>query len=215
MSLTSSQQLRSRIGSAPTQDEALKLAMSAAELCMQALKIVDDKSQRSEITDKCRDLLDDAERIKTDQDWTPGEDLIELSPDSQSRKTSPAHALIDADDEPAFPPRGTLPSMPTGSKAKDATSSTKAEGGYASSDPNETEEDPIPATWESMLLTPATSRKRVMPDRLLEPVSSRELATAEQIIVLKSSRLGGALFPPWKEPDSKAFELGEGNEAFT
>ena len=47
--------------------------------------------------------------------------------------------------------------------------------------------------------------------RLKEPRSRRQLTTREQIIVLKGSKLHGAVFPPWKSPpEASEFELPQG-----
>jgi calpain-7 len=45
--------------------------MQAAELCLKALKIATDPSQRTEIRSNCQTLLDEAERIKLTEKWQP------------------------------------------------------------------------------------------------------------------------------------------------
>ena len=59
--------------------------------------------------------------------------------------------------------------------------------------------------------TPTPTRVK----QLAEPVSSREVSKAEQIILLKSSKLNGFTFPPWQgAPEPDEFVLGQGAEAF-
>ncbi|GAB7363312.1 hypothetical protein MBLNU230_g3593t1 [Neophaeotheca triangularis] len=51
---------------------------------------------------------------------------------------------------------------------------------------------------------------------LKEPLSSRELSKAEQIIIYKASYLNRFTFPPWtKPPDPSEFELEESGELYT
>lgn len=63
--------LQSRIAGAPTRDEALELAIKAAELCMKALKVATDKRQKAELSSQCQTLLTEAERIKKSPEWPP------------------------------------------------------------------------------------------------------------------------------------------------
>lgn len=52
--------------------------------------------------------------------------------------------------------------------------------------------------------------------RLKHPVSSRQLPTAEKIIILKASTLNGYKFPPWQQdPSLSEFELDESSLPFT
>lgn len=51
--------------------------------------------------------------------------------------------------------------------------------------------------------------------KLTEPISSRQLSTREQIIILEGSRLNGFVFPPWKcPPDPNEFEMKDGEDRF-
>lgn len=47
-----------------TRNEALEANFEAAELCMRALKVTSDQSKRKLLQDRCRVLLDQAERHK-------------------------------------------------------------------------------------------------------------------------------------------------------
>ncbi|KAJ9647307.1 cysteine protease [Coniosporium tulheliwenetii] len=61
--------LQASIANATSKDEALELALQAAELCMKALKIATDREQKSDMTSRCQTLLTEAERIKTITQW--------------------------------------------------------------------------------------------------------------------------------------------------
>ncbi|KAF2096321.1 cysteine proteinase [Rhizodiscina lignyota] len=56
---------------ASNQDEALELAIRAAELCMRALKIATDANDKSNFSSKCRSLLEQAENIKSGREQKP------------------------------------------------------------------------------------------------------------------------------------------------
>ncbi|KAI9875512.1 MAG: cysteine protease [Pleopsidium flavum] len=51
--------------------------------------------------------------------------------------------------------------------------------------------------------------------KLEEPLSSRQLSTREQIILLEGSKLNGFVFPQWKSsPDPNEFESRDGEQRF-
>ena len=51
--------------------------------------------------------------------------------------------------------------------------------------------------------------------RLKTPISTRQLSTAEKIIVLKGSYLNGYKFPPWQtDPSNDEFSLAKGQSQF-
>lgn len=74
----------------------------------------------------------------------------------------------------------------------------------------------------SVAETEATSTRRasVIGDvgrlkRLREPVSTRESSKAEQLLILRASKLNNCTFQPWKgPPDSGEFELRDGERPF-
>jgi calpain-7 len=57
--------------SAATKDEALTLAISAAENLMKALKLSSDPSEKTQLKAQCADIMNVAGRIKSDTDWQP------------------------------------------------------------------------------------------------------------------------------------------------
>lgn len=123
-------------------NEGLKAAIEAAERCMRALKAAPNEDQKTQLDEKCRALLEQAERIK-------------LSISLESFDKDLGHAATGQDSSSEF-----------GAK-------------------------------------------------LTEPLSSRQLSTREQIILLEGSKLNGFVFPPWKtRPDPGEFELRDGDHRF-
>ena len=52
--------------------------------------------------------------------------------------------------------------------------------------------------------------------RLKSPISTRQLTTREQIILLEGSKLHGMIFPPWKSaPKPSEFDLQDGDPQYT
>lgn len=129
--------MQSKLPQAVTKDDALAIALSAAELSMKALRLAKDLTTRKSLSAQVQSLLGEAERIKYSDDWTPP-----------------------------------------------AISITAPEG------------DEIEEIDVSKL------------KKLKEPISSRTLTKAEEILLLKASKLNGFKFPPWKNaPKDSDFEL--------
>lgn len=59
------QQLRN----AGSRDEALEVAIKAAETSMQALKLASDPKEKTQLSSRVKQLLTEAEDIKTNDDW--------------------------------------------------------------------------------------------------------------------------------------------------
>ena len=87
------ERLATQLPRASSKDEALEVAIKAAEISMQALKLAQDKNDKASLSTRVKQLLDEAEKIKHSKDWrkvvqsTP---LIDISPKSvtiNSRKT--------------------------------------------------------------------------------------------------------------------------------
>jgi len=58
--------------------------------------------------------------------------------------------------------------------------------------------------------------KKISVRKLKPPISTRQLSTAEKIIVLKGSYLNGYKFPPWQtDPTKDEFNLAKGQTQFT
>ncbi|OJD34718.1 calpain-like protease ory [Diplodia corticola] len=71
---------------------------------------------------------------------------------------------------------------------------------------------PSRAPQSSRAISPLTQKPpKIKP----EPVSDRALPTSEQILLLKSSKINGSTFPPWKDgPSAADFVLGPGEALF-
>lgn len=74
--------LKSKNASNLTHDEALKLAVEAAELQIQFIRLAESKAQQQEQIQRSQKLLTQAEKIKKSPTWNPanGEDLLDLNP---------------------------------------------------------------------------------------------------------------------------------------
>lgn len=72
------QNYRSQLQTAATKDEALKLAIGAAENLMKALKLSSNPDQKKQLKSQCAVIMDIADRIKTAKNWTP---LISQQPE--------------------------------------------------------------------------------------------------------------------------------------
>ncbi|OQO08117.1 hypothetical protein B0A48_06911 [Cryoendolithus antarcticus] len=57
------------LGVARTRDEALEIAIKAAETSMRALKLAKDPVEKTQLNARLEQLLDEAEKIKTTRDW--------------------------------------------------------------------------------------------------------------------------------------------------
>ena len=118
--------------------------MSAVESAMKALNLAKDPETWKAKKARVHMLMDEAERIKTSDNWSPSLVLPEASDFD--------HQEIDA----------------------------------------------------------STIKK------LDEPVSKRTLTTAENILLLKASKLNGFKFPPWKgPPPGSDFEFRDGEQLFS
>ncbi|KAL5116824.1 cysteine protease [Pleosporales sp. CAS-2024a] len=65
------EQYRSQLQSATSKDDALTLAISAAESLMKALKLSANSNERKLLKAQCSDAMNTASRIKSDDNWTP------------------------------------------------------------------------------------------------------------------------------------------------
>ena len=63
------ERLFQRLPHTSSRDEALKVAIKAAETSMQALKLANDPTDKAQLSSRVSQLLTDAEKIKTSKDW--------------------------------------------------------------------------------------------------------------------------------------------------
>jgi calpain-7 len=99
VSLINNQELESRINSASDKEEALRLAIEAAQLCLDALKIATDTRQKSELRADATTLLERAESIRNGPAWP-------LEPPRSPTQCSTLSLLSSTPlpDEPPSPP---------------------------------------------------------------------------------------------------------------
>lgn len=83
------EQHRAQLLAANSKDEALQVAIAAAEKAMQALKISKDGVERDRCSIKSERFLDEAERIKRSEDWRTA---IETTPVTGSNGERSANA---------------------------------------------------------------------------------------------------------------------------
>jgi calpain-7 len=65
------QKYRLQLQSAASKDEALELAIGAAENLMKALKLSSNPNEKRQLKAQCGDIMDTAGRIKNDANWKP------------------------------------------------------------------------------------------------------------------------------------------------
>ena len=63
------ERLSKQLPRSSSKDEALEVAIEAAELSMQALKLARNKDEKALLSTRVKQLLDEAERIKRSKDW--------------------------------------------------------------------------------------------------------------------------------------------------
>ena len=63
------ERLTKQLPRSSSKDEALEVAIEAAELSMQALKLAQDKNEKAQLSTRVRQLLNEAEKIKHGKDW--------------------------------------------------------------------------------------------------------------------------------------------------
>ncbi|KAJ4324924.1 cysteine protease [Neodidymelliopsis sp. IMI 364377] len=89
---------RSQLQTAATKDEALTLAISAAENLMKALKLSSNADEKAQLKAQCGVLMDVADRIKNAKEWTP---LVKQEPEiTRSAQVGQWAANVDASASP-------------------------------------------------------------------------------------------------------------------
>lgn len=186
------QSIEARIKNAPTKDEALSLAMQAAERCMDALKLTTTqkatKPEKTKIRAQCRFWLDEAERIKQIPVWMPAK----KSPDLVG-------SFDKIDLRPVLSQRGDLKTRVSPAASSNAP-------------PVDSNSPYIQDHTQTLTIQPPKPKSTA---RLREPVSARVLPVAEKVLLLHASKLNGFKFPPWTGPPKpEEFDLNDGEEPF-
>ncbi|KAF2760771.1 cysteine proteinase [Pseudovirgaria hyperparasitica] len=71
--------LQEKITQAPTQSQALKLALRSADLCIEAIKVAKTEPKREELRGKANSLIGQAESIKHEKAWRPSPTVAEIT----------------------------------------------------------------------------------------------------------------------------------------
>ena len=145
-----------------------------------------DSPSRTRINSKCQDLLGKAEQIKAADSW----------PEIDAPKT-PQADVAEAVEAMNGLRVAKAPSTRI-SPASVASASKKSQIASGSSRRDEVSKYHV---------TTAT--------KLVEPKSQRALSTAEQLLILRASKLNGFKFPPWEAPPfPEEFNLESGEQLF-
>ena len=193
--------LKSRFNKQLTRDEALDLALQAADLHMKFLHLAKEGAEKNDLRRRTSNILDEAARIKTTDAWD-SDSLISFEVLEPSKRPSNGY-------------HGSHGSQATSNGAM-TTSSPVTSSSRSSIPVSRT-----PNLLDSPLLTPTHNSDGLSNGsshsvaRLPTPSSRRELPKKEQIILLKSSELHGCKFPPWdKPPPATDFDRMEGEMLF-
>ncbi|KAK8243646.1 hypothetical protein HDK90DRAFT_475463 [Phyllosticta capitalensis] len=82
-------EVQRRIAQSPDKDEALKLAIEAAELCMRALSVATTKNEKANLKSQANGFISEAERIKKNPSWSPSSSSLSPNPSSSAASPSP------------------------------------------------------------------------------------------------------------------------------
>lgn len=231
--------LHSQLQSAATKDEALDLAIGAAENLMKALKLSSNLDERKQLKAQCGDMMNIADRIKKSTEWTPWAEQQPTSNKAERIDHWAAEVAVSANSvtpvEDVTPQKSSsrhgLSSTPATIEGVRVTSdSSKAtvshgagmkvsfEGGLKAplvpALPASHPQQNLPKAEVTALSPSIASYSHI--HRLVEPVSSRKRSKREDIILLKASMVNGFKCPPWKEnPTAAEFAPQDGVEPFT
>ncbi|KAL6709508.1 cysteine protease [Coniothyrium glycines] len=232
---------RAQLQTAANKDEALTLAIAAAENLMKAMKLSSDALERRELKAQCGEIMNAADRIKSDAQWVPA-----ARPQQQPSITRDEHigkwaATVASSGRPETLVEDTISQASSSRQAlssvtapvehiqilTDSTNQNRHAADAAS--PHDLDVDSFveaPTPIPQLPLQPAhmgTSSPSITPSaapythirRLAEPVSSRKRSKKEEIILLKASMVNGFKCPPWdKSPSTSEFVSQEGAGPF-
>ncbi|EMD68824.1 hypothetical protein GGP41_008813 [Bipolaris sorokiniana] len=226
---------RSQLDTAATKDEALTLAISAAEKLMKALKLSSNQDEKKLLKAQCGEIMNVADRIKKTGTWT--QSAKPQSNDSKSHHIGQWVTQVAVAADPSSASQDTT--TQSSSSRHGLSSASRPDTSYQNS-PNikssnafdvdsainpslKSSSQPCPASILSHSTLPnvseaspsraAASHPQIY--RLREPVSSRQPSKREEIILLKASMVNGFKFPPWtKEPSADEFASRHGDGDF-
>lgn len=185
--------LKSRYSQHLTRDEALDLALQAADLHMKFLRIAKEGPEKKALSQRCSSILDEAEKIKSEDVWSFDSDsLIGFETLQPERSSLSSNLLVDPPNSSNI--RGlTTQTVPMVLRSSSPARSTSTTDSRISAGRNGT-----------------TNRSSA----LLK--SNRIIPKKEQILLWQASELHGSKFPPWENPPSNnEFERVHGELLFT
>lgn len=186
-----------------TQNEALDLALEAAELHIKFLRIAKEGQDKTELRSRTSSVLDEAERIRNVETWdNNSQPLINFGVPASQR---PAINGTDGTTSSQVGQQDSFLSI-----SRSLTPLNESFSGYAG--PNLLDDTDV-NDW-----THPQERDDFSPvarSPLVPPKSTRVLSRKEQILLLRGSELNGCKFPPWeRSPSDSDFDRSEGQELF-
>ncbi|KAK7549691.1 hypothetical protein IWX49DRAFT_313447 [Phyllosticta citricarpa] len=94
--------VRKRMAESPDKDQALQLAIEAAELCMSSLRLATDKTHKADLSSQAKSFISEAERIKKNPQWSPSLSKAPPSPPAAS-SNAPASQIASPLTTPKSP----------------------------------------------------------------------------------------------------------------
>ncbi|KAJ4412701.1 cysteine protease [Didymella pomorum] len=203
---------------AVTKDDALTLALSAAENLMKALKLSSNVDEKKQLKARCGALIDTADRIKNSENW-----ILLVDPNTKEGQ------LVD---EQQILTQGTVQTLRIRKLALHgqarlrirARSSTRPNPDHQTSYRHQSgyQRSITAANGSAEMALARAEREKAAKfaspahvRRLTEPVSTRKRSRKEDIILLKASVVNGFKCPPWdKVPAAAEFVPENGQEVF-
>lgn len=186
-----------------TKDEALDLALQAADLHMKFLKIAKDGPEKRDIRRRCSSLLDEAEKIKSSDVWQSDSDsLISFEVLEPTRS-------------------GAFPVQPPGSP-EPSSQHKFVEPAISGIGIHHQGHHSVMSTSPSGLRSVTSSSNQHQYGHQVQPSSAaairtttRALSKKEQILLWQGSELHGCRFPPWEAlPSDADFDRLQGEPLF-
>lgn len=214
---------RSQVNTAATKDEALNLAISAAEKLIEALKLSSIPEERKQLKAQCGEMMNVADQIKKTETWVPAKPPSTSSKDTQTGQwaaqgiesaaslSEVGHATTrSSSSRPGLSPVPTPHALhQDGSRAESSNYIHIDHASALSARPSPRPQLSSQISQSGAPSSAATSRSQIY--RLREPVSSRELSKKEEIILLRASAVNGFKCPPWtKDPSAEEFAPDDG-----
>lgn len=197
--------LQSKYSQQLTRDEALDLALQAADLHMKFLRIAKEGPEKKALSRRCSSILDNAEKIKAQDIWEFDSDsLIGFGP-LQSSRSQLSGGTLSSNGIATSP----IPSIARGLKPQ-----TPLQPPIMVPRPS----SPLSEARTTLSTkSPFSARRTRTENRSSAPlISSRVVPKKEQILLWQGSELHGSRFPPWETPPSdNEFERVHGEALFT